>query len=207
MVTITYGDGGFVQRLESLAGQLQRPAALAPVLGRKAVTVLKKHFREKDKSNANKLSDRRTHFWRAVADSVQAPVVDGSANRITVSVNHTGLAQRYFGGTIRAKRVSLLTIPVSEEAYGRTARTFEQETGSKLIFIRVGGKAANRFSNAVLATERGGGLQIEYVLTPSVNQEPDPSALPEQNVMEQEIAATAESFVARQVARSTKEVS
>ncbi|MFO1461878.1 MAG: hypothetical protein U1G08_21060, partial [Verrucomicrobiota bacterium] len=93
-----------------------------------------------------------------------------------------------------------LTIPVAPEAYGRTARTFEAETGLKLFFLKVGIGAGK---SAVLATHRGGGVQVEYVLRSSVNQAPDPTALPDPEVMSSALLKRAEGYVARKLAEAT----
>lgn len=80
---------------------------------------------------------------------------------MSVSITHPAFAQKLFGGPIVAKRAKSLTIPVEERAYGRTASTFEHETGLKLFFLKTGKSA---FANAVLATQEKGGLTVEYVL-------------------------------------------
>lgn len=196
MVTIRYGDDGLSERLQSLAKQLDRPTALAAVVGRKARNILKTHFLKRDKSHANPLSERRTHFWRAASDSIHAPVVSADGGSVTISVTHTGVAQRYFGGTIRAKRVDFLTIPVSEEAYGRTVKTFEKEVGEKpklLIIGRIG-----KSKNPKPKRDNDG---FDYILTSSVVQKSDRTVLPTEEEFSKGILQTAESFVDRQVAR------
>lgn len=174
MIAVSINDPGVRQEIRNLLAQAKRPRAVLAAMGREGQQRLKRHFRGKDRTEPNRLGGRRTHFWRQVVDSVQAPMLHGDTS-VTISINHPAIAQKVFGGTIRAKRAKLLTIPVSPEAYGRTAATFEHETGLQLIFLREG-------NNALLATRRSKGstaLQIEYLLTPSVNQAPDPTALPD----------------------------
>lgn len=197
MITIDMNDQAFTTQIQALAVQLKDPNKLTRALGREAATQLKTHFRTKDKTDKNYLSPRRQHFWRQVAASVQNPKVNSDASAVIVSINHPAFAQKVKGGTIRPKRAKMLTIPASEEAYGRTASTFEDATGLKLIFIRTGGKGANPFANAVLATRRGGGLQVEYVLKASVTQKPDPTALPPRAQMQAAIVKRADAYVAR----------
>lgn len=174
MIAIQVNDPGVRQQIRNLLAQAKRPRAVLAAMGREGQQQLKRHFRGKERTEPNRLGGRRTHFWRQVADSVQAPLVRGDT-AVTISINHPAIAQKVMGGTIHAKRAKLLTIPVSPEAYGRTAATFEHETGLQLIFLREG-------KNALLATRRNKdnkALQIEYILTPSVTQAPDPTALPD----------------------------
>lgn len=174
MIAVSINDPGVRLKIRDLLTQAKRPRAVLAAMGREGQQQLKRHFRGKDRTESNRLGGKRTHFWRQVADSVQAPMVQGDTS-VTISVNHPAIAQKVLGGTIRAKRAKMLTIPVSPEAYGRTASTFEHETGLKLIFLKAG-------NNALLATRRSQdskALQIEYILTPSVEQAPDPTALPD----------------------------
>ncbi|MBN8245886.1 MAG: hypothetical protein J0L84_00420 [Verrucomicrobia bacterium] len=196
MITVTFNDHGFGQRLPILLRQLQRPAALLAVLGRDAANQYRTHFRMKNRT-PNKLGGKRTNFWRQVADSVQAPRLENGDQAVVISINHPAIAQKVMGGVIKPKRVKFLTIPVSPEAHGRTARTFEHETGLKLVFLKVGDR------NAVLATHRGGGMQIEYVLTASVKQAPDPTAVPDPDVVAGKLLVRAEGYVARILAQAT----
>ena len=116
--------------------------------------------------------DRREHFWLQISRSVQAPVVNSDTS-VSISINDPRFAQKVFGGPIVAKRARNLSIPVEKDAYGRTPATYEQETGFKLFLVH----GANQL---LLARALGDGrVQIEYLLTPRVNQAPDPTALPD----------------------------
>lgn len=176
MITLRVGAEQFRAELSAMAARLRQPTGLMRVLGREAGNQLKSHFRLKQQREPNRLGGKRTNFWRAVASSVQSPTISGDGTEATVAVSHPAIAQKVFGGRIRAKRARTLTIPVSPEAYGRTASTFEAETGLKLFLVQVG---IGNFKSAVLASQRdGGGMQIEYVLKREVTQDPDPTALP-----------------------------
>ncbi|MFO1461257.1 MAG: hypothetical protein U1G08_17875 [Verrucomicrobiota bacterium] len=199
MIAIRYNDHGFGERLPRLLAQLAEPTALLAILGREAGNRLRSHFRQKDRTEPNKLGGQRTHFWRQVTDSVQAPRIAGNKQSVVVSITHPAIAQKVLGGVIRPKRVKFLTIPVAPEAYGRTARTFEAETGLKLFLLKVGtGK-----KSAVLATARGGGIQVEYLLRSSVKQSPDPAALPDPETMSLALLKRADGYVARKLAEAT----
>jgi len=99
--------------------------------------------------------------------------VDSAGATVTIRINHPAIAQKVFGGEIRAKRGHDLAIPVNPDAYGRSPAIFEQETGLKLILLKQG-------SNLLLAAKAAATpfLVTEYLLTPSVHQEKDPTALP-----------------------------
>jgi uncharacterized protein (DUF697 family) len=191
MIAITLTDAGFVSKINRFAAQTKNPTGLMKVLGREAANRLKAHFRAKNKT-PNKLGGKRENFWNRVGQSVQNPVVGSSGREVSVSINDPRFVRKVFGGTITAKRAKALSIPVTAEAYGRSPSTFEQETGLKLFLVRTG---SGGFQNAVLATQRGKGLQVEYVLKKSVNQDADPTALPDEKAMEAALIARGESFL------------
>jgi hypothetical protein len=191
MITLQFNDAKFQSSFSAIISRTKRPRALLGVAGREVANRLKAHFRDKDSSEPNRLSDRRTHFWLAVARSVQNPVVE-SDYTVSVSINDPRFAQKLFGGPIRAKLAGALTIPVEERAYGRSAKTFEAETGLTLILIRTG---TGNFEHAILAVKEGKGLTVEYILTKSVNQQADTDALPDKTALEAAIIARANSVV------------
>lgn len=203
MITVTLTDAGTTARLEALAHQVGQPAALAAVVGREGVNRLKAHFRAKHRQEPNRLNPgRRQNFWLQVAQSVSAPVIATGGTTVTISISDPRFAQKVFGGTITAKRAGALTIPVSPDAYGRTTKTFEAETGLKLFLLRPGGKGGNRFRNAVLASARGGGLQVEFVLKLAVNQDKDATALPDEVALQAALILRAEAWAARRAAEA-----
>lgn len=174
LVTIGKNDMAFQRDFNSLVEGARKPRAIMMGVGREAGQFLKRHFREKDRKEPNSLSPRRTHYWREVELSVAPPIAFGDTE-VRVGITHPTFAQKLFGGPIFPKAAKALTKPVSEEAYGRTAATFEAETGLKLFLIRSGDFAA-------LATKRAEGskfLQIEFLLLASVFQKPTPGALPD----------------------------
>ena len=197
MIAIALDDrGAFESWFTDVLNHARRPVAILAVAGRTAANELRKHFLLKDRLQPNQLApDRRQHFWQQVAHAVQAPVVDEQGNRVTILIQHPAIAQKVFGGTITAKRVSNLAIPVSDEAYGRAPSVFEHETGLKLIFI----KANDHAFLASRIDPDSKFLQIEYILTPSVHQDPDPTALPDMEVVKAAVILEAEKVVARQL--------
>jgi len=94
--------------------------------GNEVSEYLKKFYREKDANEPNKLAPgRRTHFWnRRIGGNVQKPQPDG-AGKVVVAIDKAGILEHKIkGGTIKAKNVKYLTIPLAPEAYGRKARRF-----------------------------------------------------------------------------------
>lgn len=193
MISVTIDSSNARVYLANILAQARRPAGIMAVAGRAAANLLKKHFRGRDREQPNKLGGPRTHFWLEVGRSVQAPVVSDSGTTVTVAISHPVIAQKVFGGTIRAKRAGALTIPQTPEAYGRTAATFERETGLKLVFIKQGG-------HAILASRaEGQGLTVQYVLVKSVHQDPDPKALPPDKDIEDAALQAADKALERQL--------
>lgn len=190
MIAFTIRDQDMSRKLGSLLAQVQNPADLLMVIGREAVNRLKKHYRLKDAREPNRLGGARTHFWLEVSRAVQSPVTRGK--RVTVTINHPSIAQKVKGGIISAKRTRMLTIPVAPEAHGRTARTTEQELGVQIFLINAGrGKG--------LAAEIEGQVKLLYILKPSVKQEADPTALPEEKEFTAGLIRRAEIATARMV--------
>jgi hypothetical protein len=86
---------------------------------------LKKFYREKNANEPNKLNpSRRTNFWNKVGNTVNNPKTEGRG-RVVVAISSPILPHKVKGGTISAKRVQYLTIPVHPEAYDRNARRFD----------------------------------------------------------------------------------
>jgi len=85
---------------------------------------LRKFYREKNDKEPNKLSSRRTNFWnREIGGSVNNPVSEGFG-KVAVVIASPILPHKVKGGTITAKRVKYLTIPIHSESYARPAKQF-----------------------------------------------------------------------------------
>ena len=192
MISIAIQSAGFTRSYSALLGRVKNPVDLLIVSGRELANQLVKWFRSRDRSDANKLSPRRSHFWLAVSRTVGQPFQSGY-NAISVTIADPRIAQKIDPKPITPKIAGALTIPVEERAYNRTAATFEAETGLKLILIKTGGKKSE-FENAVLAVKEGGGLTVEYILTQRAEQQPDPNALPPKSQLEAAILKRAQSY-------------
>jgi hypothetical protein len=193
MISVRIDKDGFVRDFQRIIAGARRPRAVLAAAGRAGRNELVRHFRAKNRAEPNTLGGKRTHFWNAVARSTQAPVVDDGTNTVTITITDPRFAQKIFGGTITAKRARNLAIPQTPEAYGRSPRTFTAETGLALFFFRKNG-------GAFLAhTTNLADLTIHYILKPSVHQDPDPTALPDEAHLERVVLDAADAALQRQL--------
>jgi hypothetical protein len=192
MVAIHVDDNGTLARLQELRQRTGNPREMMMACGRELSNQLKQHYQIRDRNQSNKLGGKRGHFWLQIAQSVQNPTVSGDALSASVDINDPRIAQKVFGGPIKAKNVDALTIPQTPDAYGRSAATFEQETGLKLFLV----KTAHGVGLAVSAENSG--ITVEYILTPSVIQDKDPDALPRTELLQAAIEQRAAAVVDRQ---------
>jgi hypothetical protein len=198
VITISTSSAEFSQRLASMLDKAERPRAVLMAAGRELAIQLRQHFRTKDRDEPNKLSPRREHFWLQVMRSVNAPEQKDEKS-VSVRISDPRIAQKVFGGTISAKRAGALTIPVSEKAYGRTAATFEVETGLKLFLLKSSsGKAPVLAAKVGGTSGTGQQVEVEYVLVKSVTQAADPTALPEEGYLKAKILERAQKVADRQ---------
>jgi hypothetical protein len=190
MTTIQIDD----RELRVLIGRAKaalKSRALLAVLGREGRNALREHYLLLDRTKPNQLRGKRTHFWRAVARSVQNPVPDG-ADAVRIGIAHPHIRQKVEGGTIVAKRAGALTIPVSAEAHGRTAETLEKELGVTLF------RVPSDFGEGLLAAAMADGrIKVHYVLRRSVEQAPDPDALPKKGPLVARLISRARAWLAR----------
>lgn len=107
------------------------------------------------------------NFWYEVAERTHLRV---NGSMVRVDCDHVAAAQKQYGGTIRAKNVTFLTIPVSEEARGKRAAEFELG-GRDLFVLRTG-------DSALLGYDEGPSDDPTfvplYVLKSEVYQRPEP---------------------------------
>ena len=171
MILIKVDDRQFQANLGRISQLIKEPIRIFKVGGREIANQLKAHFRRKDREG--KAKPRRQHLWLEIARTVQQPTVLPGKKGVRVSVNHPLLAHKVHGGRIVAKRVKALTIPLSDEAYGRTTDTFERETGKKLFLLRKGSTG-----QGFLAAAEGEGIKVHYLLRKCVDQKADQTALP-----------------------------
>lgn len=160
-----------------------RPEQLQNVIGRSAVQSYRTHLFGLNRTRPNALGGQRTNFYAAAARATSYTV---QGDFVVVSINQQGMAQRYFGGTIRPRTAKFLTIPVHPSAHGHRAGEFDLE----VVFGRNGEPIALATKSSKVniirqtatgrVTRRLGGRmgEIYFRLVKSVNQQPDPTVLP-----------------------------
>lgn len=157
---------------------------LAARVGDAEVALFQNHFRA---NGSNKQGWPTTSFWARAAAATTWQAVDGG---VAISVNQTGVRQRWQGGTITPRGRTFLTIPARAEAYGKTAAEFNHlrvAYGRHGAFALVEADASNKSSGkkGAAADITGGG--VYFWLVRSVFQAPDPSVMP----ADSEISGTA----------------
>lgn len=175
-------------RLNQIIAEVKSPEALYKDCGRRLNNELRSWFARREGEDAPKHGERSTHFWNDIRNSVQNPVTDPRG--VTVEILDPRFPQKVFGGTITAKNVDALTVPISPLAHGRRASVFEAETGYQLFRPK---------GHNVLDAVIGGQAVSIYALVKSVTQAADPRALPPDAVLQEAIMDTAEKHLARQV--------
>lgn len=175
------------------------------VAGRAGTNTVKTHFRKLDSSRANKLGAKRSHFYAAAAAATSFRTVRDGA---VIEISHTGIAQRFFGGTITPVNSKYLTIPARTEAYGRKASDFNDL--EPLIRYRNGkprAVALVRRAQTTLGNQGGrGGSQliggaVYFWLVKSVTQDPDPTVLPEMRTVQTDALRAVDNYIDRQLSR------
>ncbi len=106
--------------LADLAGRLTQPMRFLKTWGNSVA--------KSARANARAKGGRR--FWRGIAQSVRLQQV--SDDTLIVGSDHFAAAQKQFGGRIEAKNKEALTIPITEEAKGKTVAEFKM--GGRPLF-------------------------------------------------------------------------
>jgi hypothetical protein len=179
-------------RLAHLSDQLAGAASYTELLNRAGEVLqetVRAHFEELANDaihheSSESLGAARTGFYEEAAGKVQSFQIESGA--VSVSVEHEGLAQRYFGGDIHAKEGGFLTIPARAETYCHRAREFENlqlvifaggESG--MLVAKDGGAKHLGRGKRTLPTMDAQGSDVFFWLVRSVHQEPDPTVLPD----------------------------
>lgn len=176
-----------------------KPRTIVQAACRAARTTLQRHFRMRDRM-PNKLGGRRTHFWLDIYKSTQLGEVTDRYG--ILRIGDSRMAQKVYGGPIVAKNVRNLSIPVNPAAHGMRPAVFEREAGVKLFFVKGHnqGLLAHRIGDGYLAE-----LKVDYVLTPRVDQDADPNALPPMQKLETDaLTAAAKQLAVEVEATQTK---
>lgn len=173
----------------------------AGVVAEAAGDLTREHFR---KRAADKHRPAQPHnYWLRAADSVVAEAVDGGAK---VSIPHTGVALRYFGGTVRPSgRISLVTgkpirrlaVPFSgSEAEGKTPGEFD----GLFVLSRMYGASMNKAS--LCRKTSSGGIVGLFALLDKTEHEADESVLPSDAEYEEAAVAAIQEMIAEETLKN-----
>lgn len=130
------------------------------IIAAEAANVVRDHFTALDRSRHR--SGGTFHFYARAARATHHGV---QGNNAFVSIDHEGIALRRFGGTVKPRKGTYLTLPAIDAAQGKRAREF-----SGLHFRRNAGKDSGRLCDAA--------GRVFYWLVKSTTHQPDPSVLP-----------------------------
>lgn len=209
-LTINVRDGATPAVREVIEGLA--PARVNAVVGRAGVNVTREHLFRLNGERANALGGKRTNFYAQAARSVNYTVNDRGP---LVGVNHVGIRQRLFGGTIVPKGgKKYLTIPMRAEAYGRRAREFDNlrfamvpgfgpalveadATRLRQARSKRGGVSTTRFKSA---GEMGG--LVMFRLVRKVTQRPDPTVMPSVETYQAAVVDAGRSYMERLAERA-----
>lgn len=181
---------------QRLVANIKQPA-IRKVMGRAIANRVRKHFTRLDGERPNKLGGARTHFYAQARRSVQQPQLVGG-DGIQVSINHVGIAQRYFGGEITPKNAKWLTLPVHPEAYGHRAREF-----GDLEFVPIDEGRRAMLVRPNEASPNGIG-EVFYLLVKRVTQRPDPSVMPTNAELRDDALTAGDNYLQTLIARAQR---
>lgn len=182
---------GVTPGLQAVRAALRSEQFMA-VLGAEGVRVLQRHFRERDRTHANKLGGQRTHFWADAANSTHS---EPKENGFKISINKEGVRQRLEGGIIRAgtrtASAQFLTIPISPVSYGHRASEFpglflvKTKKGAFLVQVgeeegAKGEKKRGKDAGGYARKRTKAKFNFLFILRRFVNQGGDPTVLPEE---------------------------
>ena len=161
-IVVRFDEAGRIPQLARSLAELERPD---PWLKRWAAT-----------GSREARESARSKNYREIARSIRTGAIDSSSGSILVIAEAVHAAQRNYGGVIRApgkgpysRKSSMLVIPVSKFAKGKTRFEVEQQLG-ELFFVRANGQL-------LLATQKKGkrgGIEPHFVLKKQVFQRGNP---------------------------------
>lgn len=183
-----------VARLHAYVGS----ARLQETVGLSAQHTLRTHLLRLNGERSNALGGPRSNFYQRAGNSTTwAPQGD---NAVLISIPHQGIAQRYYGGTIKAGKgtssltgrpTKYLTLPARAESYGKSPASFPDLV---VLWGRKGPYALARAAQTAITISRPGKLGVRKVgskglrggevlfwLKKEITQQPDPTVLPTQD--------------------------
>ena len=150
-------------------------------------------------------------FYADAARSVNAAPLQVAGRSAMISIDKLGLAQRLLGGTIRPVKGEYLAIPARDEAVGKSPRkdfndqTFVPRRNGQAMLVQtikteVDFKAKRRKGASVSDYARTTGGVVMFWLVTEVVQAPDPTVLPDDDLMQQIAYAAMDEFLTRRLA-------
>jgi hypothetical protein len=146
--------------VRQIAAGLADKGTINKAVGRAASQLTRKHLY--GLANSRHRGGVALNFYEDAADSVSDHDLGGG---VEIRIDKAGMAQRFYGGTIKAVNYSHLWIPIKgSEAEGKSAGEFDD-----LVPI------INRTTNKGVALKDGEPL---FALVEEIDQAPDPTVLP-----------------------------
>lgn len=187
MLTINITEPAMPEELKSLPELLARPRPLLAAGGNQLASDLRDHFGERNEQ-PNKRGWPKKNFWAGIRSATAlASVSDDSA---IVSISDPAINQKVFGGTITPKRGRMLAIPENAEAYVAGSPRNLPAGFLRLLVARSGGVYLVENDSSLQPKGKKGskpGMSFSgrfwYHLVPSVTQDPDPNALPDEDYL------------------------
>jgi hypothetical protein len=163
MFTLSVNDEigtGLTGIIRALVLGFSDKAAVNKAVARSGANLTKKHLY--GLANSRHRSNVALNFYEDAADSVSTKDLGGG---VEIRIDKAGMAQRFYGGTIKPVNYSHLWIPLpGTEAEGKAPGEFD---GLEVII--------NRTSNKGVALKDGTAI---FALVDEVTQSPDESVLP-----------------------------
>lgn len=185
-----------------------QPDAVNKKVGNAVMELVRNHLFAFNKTHPNQMGGKRTNFYSKAAKATTWHPIPGG---LVVETDWVGINQRVYGGTITPVTKQWLTIPAIPEAYGRTAREFqnlrfiEYDKGKRAMLIE-GSTGARQLKGKVPAWKKVKGqkqaaaltgylTRVYYWLVKSVTQQGDPTVMPSQQDVQQRIDETVQKLV------------
>lgn len=128
------------------------------------------------------------NFYASASRAVTAEPTD---SEIGIRIDHAGIAQRLFGGTIRAINYPYLWIPVSPESEGKSAREFSGELYPIYNTLTGKGVGIRKSDDKVL-----------FALREEIDQDEDPSVLPAVDVYGAAVEQACDDYVEMRLSKA-----
>lgn len=183
------------------------PRRMAAEVGPRFTRLLQRNFRS---LGSNKLGWPSTHFWGRAANATNWSI-EADVKSVVIACNQIGVRQRLLGGVIKPVNAGALTIPAAPEAYGKTAREFNNlvfgfalnpATGKMQPCLKEAiatsvtfGKKKKDGSQSVKLLSTTTGLHVMFWLCGGVRQNADPKVMPSEEQFNQAMDQSVEALL------------